>query len=202
MKNITKKQRVVFAVITAVLVCALLAAAYLTKSQRDMPESEIPQSQSSEAISNNIGAGEIDYSSSTPPKQLVPDENSIGVLTIEKIGLTCHVYDSTPETVMEDMRAGAAHYNTTSYWQGNIGLSAHNGNASYSYFNKLHLLERGDAILYETTMGIRHYKVVIVAEIADTDWSYLDGTDDNRITLTTCVLGKPEMRLCVQAVEI
>ena len=37
--------------------------------------------------------------------------------------------------------------------------------------------------------------------IEETDFSYLKSTDDNRITLITCVSGQKEKRLCVQAVE-
>ncbi len=40
-----------------------------------------------------------------------------------------------------------------------------------------------------------------VAEIAETDWSRLGRTQDNRVTLITCISGKPSLRLCVQAVE-
>ena len=38
--------------------------------------------------------------------------------------------------------------------------------------------------------------------IEETDWSYLQETEDNRITLITCVANKPKNRLCVQAVEV
>jgi len=40
----------------------------------------------------------------------------------------------------------------------------------------------------------------MVRVIADTDWSYLQGTADNRITLTTCLENQPTKRICVQAV--
>ena len=39
-------------------------------------------------------------------------------------------------------------------------------------------------------------------EIEDTDWSKLSKTEDNRITLITCVRNVPTKRYCVQAVEI
>ena len=37
--------------------------------------------------------------------------------------------------------------------------------------------------------------------IDETDWSYLQETEDNRLTLITCVKGQSDKRLCVQAVE-
>ena len=41
-----------------------------------------------------------------------------------------------------------------------------------------------------------------VETIANTDWSRLQATSDNRITLTTCLANQPEKRACVQAVEV
>ena len=49
-------------------------------------------------------------------------------------------------------------------------------------------------------LGTRTYEVTMVRVIADTDWSYLQGTADNRITLTTCLENQPTKRICVQAV--
>ena len=37
--------------------------------------------------------------------------------------------------------------------------------------------------------------------IYDTDWTYLENTKDNRITMITCIKDKPNQRLCVQAIE-
>ena len=37
--------------------------------------------------------------------------------------------------------------------------------------------------------------------INEEDWSYLGATEDNRITLITCVTGQKDKRLCVQAIE-
>ncbi len=128
--------------------------------------------------------------------------SAIGVLSIEAIGLECHVYDANQDTVMEAMTMGAAHYKSTSYFSGNVGLSAHNGNASYSFFDRLPQLREGDIITYLTALGEKRYAVRTIVTIADDDWSYLSRTEDNRITLTTCITGQPDKRLCVQGVEI
>ena len=37
--------------------------------------------------------------------------------------------------------------------------------------------------------------------IKDTEWEYLDNTEENMLTLITCVENEPEYRRCVQAVE-
>jgi len=135
----------------------------------------------------------------TLPVQM--NDESIGVLTIPDIGLSVRVYESEDE--MEAMNKGAAHFKSTSSWAGNIGISAHNinFNGTAGYFLNLYKLQKGAVIRYETALGKREYKVESVTEISETDWSMLGRTQDNRITLITCITGKPAMRLCVQAVE-
>ncbi len=130
------------------------------------------------------------------------DGDSIGVLTIPDIGLTVRVYESDDE--MAAMTKGAAHFKSTSAWDGNVGFSGHNINfdGSAGYFLNLYTLKQGAVIQYETAHGRREYAVESVAEIAETDWSRLGRTQDNRVTLITCISGKPSLRLCVQAVEI
>ena len=50
-------------------------------------------------------------------------------------------------------------------------------------------------------MGERRYKVTDILEIESTDWSKIEDTKENKITLITCVVNKPELRLCVQGEE-
>ena len=38
--------------------------------------------------------------------------------------------------------------------------------------------------------------------IKDTDWSYLQETKENKLTLITCVENEPKYRRCIQAIEI
>ena len=59
----------------------------------------------------------------------------------------------------------------------------------------------GDVITYTTVYGTRIYQVSSVNTILNTDWSYLQATADNRVTLTTCLANHPEYRVCVQAIE-
>ena len=46
------------------------------------------------------------------------------------------------------------------------------------------------------------YEIVLSTIIDETDWSYLEETEDNRITLITCEENKKEYRRCIQAIEI
>ena len=48
----------------------------------------------------------------------------------------------------------------------------------------------------------RIYKVSEKTVIKDTQWDKLENTEDNRITLITCVENRPELRRCIQAKEI
>ena len=135
----------------------------------------------------------------TLPVQM--DGESIGVLTIPDIGLSVRVYQA--ESEMEAMEKGVAHFRHTSAWMGNIGLSAHNINLNGTpgHFLNIHKLKTGAVIRYETALGTREYVVESSKEVSEMDWSMLNRTEDNRVTLITCIAGKPNMRLAVQAVE-
>ncbi|MFQ8761443.1 MAG: sortase [Intestinimonas sp.] len=63
-------------------------------------------------------------------------------------------------------------------------------------------LEIGDTIRYQTSLGTRTYAVSSVKIIDWTDWSYLNSTSDNRITIITCLANQPTKRVCVQGIEI
>lgn len=76
------------------------------------------------------------------------------------------------------------------------------GGYPVNYFGKLKELQIGDEIIYKTKYGTKKYRVSIKTIIKDIDWSYLRNTEDNRITLITCVENRPELRRCIQALEI
>lgn len=125
-------------------------------------------------------------------------DGSIGTLRIPGIDLKVTAYDGD---TYEAMKKGVGHIASTSAWDGNIGLVGHN-RGSNDYFRKLKNLELGDEITYKTKLGTREYEVTFIGRISETDWSRLQYTDDNRITLITCVEDVPDKRLCVQAVEV
>ena len=56
--------------------------------------------------------------------------------------------------------------------------------------------------MYENIYGIKKYKVETSQAILETDWSLLEDSSENKITLITCIANRPNQRLCVQAVEI
>ena len=129
---------------------------------------------------------------------MVRADGSIGTLKIPKLGINMKVWEGETNA---SMAKGLGHYSSTSGWDGNIGLCGHNRGARYN-IGSIKNLMAGDIITYTTVYGTRTYEVTMVRVIADTDWSYLQGTADNRITLTTCLENRPESRVCVQAVEV
>lgn len=137
-----------------------------------------------------------------PEKAMLDEENgSIGVLSIPALGLSVNVYEAEDE--MEAMSRGIAHFKSTSAYDGNVGLSAHNINfdGTDGYFKNLHTLKTGDTVSYKTALGEREYEVSLVKTISETDWSYLSRSIENRLTMVTCVSGKPTQRVLVQAVQ-
>lgn len=126
------------------------------------------------------------------------DESILGILTIDKINLKAKVKEGSTQDILLEY---IGHMPETAKYEGNIGLAAHNRGTKYSYFARLNELEKGDKIVYKTKFYERTYIVTKKKVIYDTDWSYLQTTKDNRITMITCIANKPNQRLCVQAVE-
>jgi len=59
----------------------------------------------------------------------------------------------------------------------------------------------GDKIIYKYNGQTRTYIVDTIEVIEDSDWTYLEQTKDNRITLITCVEDQPSLRRAIQGVE-
>ncbi|MBQ2916867.1 MAG: class D sortase [Clostridia bacterium] len=126
-------------------------------------------------------------------------KEKIWQIEIPKIDLVAPISEGTSQEVMLEF---VGHFENTSKWKGNVGLAAHNRGYPINYFSKLKELEVGDKIVYKTELGTKAYSVKIIKIIKDTDWSYLQSTKENRITLITCVENKPSQRLCIQGIEI
>lgn len=120
-------------------------------------------------------------------------------LIISKINLNAPILEGTSKEVL---RRGVGHFETTSDWNGNVCLAAHNRGYKYNYFQELKKLEMGDVIIYQNKKGKRIYSVDYKQKIKETDLSKLEETKENYITLITCVENMPEYRLCIQAKEI
>ena len=129
---------------------------------------------------------------------IILDDDMIGVLTIPDISLeNAPIKESTE---LSTLATAIGHFTNTSIYNGNVGLASHNGGDG-DYFKDLNKVKVGNEIYYQTRFGVKRYLVKTIKTIDEDDWSYLEKTEDNRITLITCVNGKPNKRLCVQAVE-
>ena len=84
---------------------------------------------------------------------------------------------------------------------GNIGLAAHNRGYKVNYFERIKELQIGDEIYYKYGNIAKKYKVNLITVIQDTEWTYLKNTQDNRITLITCLENEPKYRRCIQGIE-
>ena len=143
----------------------------------------------------HTGGAETAY---TSVKDMKRSDGSIGTVKIPSLGITRKVWEGETTT---SMSKGMGHYSATSAWDGNVGVCGHNRGATYA-IGSIKNLKQGDIITYTTVYGTRTYAVSSVETIANTDWSRLQATSDNCITLTTCLANQPEKRVCVQAVEV
>lgn len=127
------------------------------------------------------------------------DDSVLGILTIEKIGLNATVKEGTSNEVLLNY---IGHIEETSIYDGNVGLAGHNRGTENSYFARINELEKGDIIKYKTKFFDRVYVVDNIQVIYETDWNLLKSTEENKLSLITCISNKRNQRLCVQATEI
>lgn len=120
------------------------------------------------------------------------------VINIPKINLTAPIEETINKEVMN---RSVGHFENTSKWDGNVGLGAHNRGYKVNYFANVKKLKKGDIINYIYNGKKRQYAVTNIVIIKDTDWSYLEKTEENKITLITCVENEPNYRRCIQGTE-
>lgn len=132
------------------------------------------------------------------PNSTIKDKNIQWKLIIPKISLEAEISEGTSKEIMNKY---IGHFEETSKRSGNIGLAAHNRGYEVNYFSKIKLLKEGDKIIYKFYNFESTYIVIENKIIKDTDWSCLEKTEENKITLITCVENEPEYRRCIQAIE-
>lgn len=125
----------------------------------------------------------------------IDGEKVLGVIKINKIGFEGLVYEGTS---MDTLDKGIGHFESSPYLEGNVCLAGHN---YIGVWKNLHTLQNGDKINYTSFLGTKEYEVNKIMQINENDWSNLENTNENIITLITCVKGKPTKRLVVQAIE-
>ena len=146
--------------------------------------------------SGSISSGKPSVPAYTSVDGMERRDGSIGTLKIPSLNINMKVWEGETNTSM-----AKGLYSSTSGWDGNVGICGHNRGAKYN-IGSIRNLEIGDNITYSTVYVTRTYAVILVRTISDSDWSYLQATADNRITITTCLADRPSKRVCVQAVEV
>ena len=115
-------------------------------------------------------------------------------LKIPVISLEASIEEGTTEEILNK---SIGHFEETSKINGNIGLAAHNRGYAVNYFADIKKLKEGDIIQYQYQNFNKDYTVVSNTIIKDTDWTKLEKTKENTITLITCIENEPEFRRCV-----
>ena len=106
------------------------------------------------------------------------------------------------ETVKLDILNNyVGHFEETSKTEGNIGLAGHNRGYKNNFFENVNKLKKGDEIKYKYYEFEKSYYIEKIETIKSTNWDYLDNSNENKITLITCIENKPDLRLCIQAIQ-
>ena len=119
-------------------------------------------------------------------------------IEIPTISLKAPIQDTVN---MEVLNNYVGHFEETSKTIGNIGLAGHNRGYKNNYFENINKLKIGDEIKYKYNEFEGSYYIEKIETIKSTNWSYLDNSHNNRITLITCIENKPDLRLCIQAIQ-
>ena len=125
-------------------------------------------------------------------------EEATWYIQIDKIGLKAPIQEGTTQQIMEDF---VGHFEESSKDFGNVCLAAHNRGYKNNYFSRIRELQEGDEINYKYKDIEKTYIVTKHEIIKNTDWSNLEDTEENKITLITCVENEPEYRRCIQGIE-
>ncbi len=126
------------------------------------------------------------------------EENEAWYIQIDKIELKAPIQEGTTQQIMEDF---VGHFEESSKDFGNVCLAAHNRGYKNNYFSRIKELQEGDEIRYKYKNIEKTYIVTKHEIIENTDWSNLEKTEENKITLITCVENEPEYRRCIQGIE-
>lgn len=191
------KKAITLCVTIIIIIIVMVATFYILKNN----EKETHINKVTEIFTNNTIQNVV---ISKDTEEIIKDdlilkidgENVLGVLNIDKINFKGLVYEGTSIATLDK---GVGHFENSPYFDGNVCLAGHNSKEIWANLNKL---QNGDSIIYTSFMGIKKYEVNNIVEISEKDWSLLSNTDENMITLITCIKNQPFKRLCVQAKEV
>lgn len=196
-KNI--KKSILISIIVVLIIIAIISTFFIIKYFQNKSKINTVL----DIYSNENVQERIDNESTTSEANLtdnlmlkIDGETVLGVIDIDRIQYQGLIYEGTS---LSTLAKGVGHFTNSSYLYGNVCLAAHNTN---KFWAKLHTLQNGDKITYTSFLGTKQYEVDKISTIYETDWSNLANTDENVLTLITCIKGQKDKRLCVRAKEI
>lgn len=134
----------------------------------------------------------------TAENEKLNNESQKWEIEIPEISLVAPISEGTGD---ETLNKFVGHFSITPKAEGNVGLAAHNRGYPVNYFENLKNLKGGEEIIYTYGEFKKTYVVTKNIKISDIDWSYLENSNENKITLITCIENEPSYRRCVQAIE-
>ncbi|MCI8344578.1 MAG: sortase [Clostridia bacterium] len=196
-KNI--KKSILISIIVVLIIIAIISTFFIIKYFQNKSKINTVL----DIYSNENVQERIDNESTTSEANLtdnlmlkIDGETVLGVIDIDRIQYQGLIYEGTS---LSTLAKGVGHFTNSPYLYGNVCLAAHNTN---KFWAKLHTLQNGDKITYTSFLGTKQYEVDKISTIYETDWSNLANTDENVLTLITCIKGQKDKRLCVRAKEI
>ncbi len=120
-------------------------------------------------------------------------------IEIPAINLKAPIAEGTSGDILKNK---VGHFEDTAIKSGNIGLAAHNRGYEINYFENLKKLKLGDEIFYTNEDFNKKYIVDTLEIIENTNWNYLRKSEEDKITLITCIENEPQYRRCVQGTAI
>ena len=145
-------------------------------------------------LSNNILNPNISKQLSTKSEEKVE-----WYIEIPTISLKAPITEGTTKEILDSY---VGHFEESPTKKGNVCLAAHNRGYKNNYFENLKKLKIGDEIFYKNNEYEEKYVVSKHEIIKDTDWVNLENTEEDKITLITCVENEPNYRRCIQGEKI
>lgn len=175
-----KKKIIIFAIVLITLISGIVTYMILNKDSNNSQN---------EIIEENIDEKTVD---------ILSDENTdvIGRLKIDSIELDAEIKDGTE---LSTLKTAIGHFKNTPYFSGNICFAAHNRGYNQNFFERLNEVKEGDKVEYITKYVTQTYYISQIKEINETDLSVLNATEEDQITMITCIKNQKEKRLCVIA---
>jgi len=189
--DILKESKVVLIIIFIVTFLSVITIEYL--SNKIVQKIELEKA---EKVISRINQNEIEIATK---EELETNENIIGIFEIPKLGIIAPVKEGSSQEIL---KVAVGHFEESSLWNGNVALASHNRSRYAHYFERINELQNGAEIIYKTKLGTKKYAVYENKVIESTDWSVIENTKENIITLITCVKNNQAKRLCVRAKEI